>query len=256
VVWFHSIELGDGTTTPGVKSAAVLTEELERFGLPADLTGQSVLDIGGWDGFFSFEAERRGAARVVLVDHYVWALDHQAQLEYWRSCQSQGVAPRPYDEVPGLFDPVGLPGRAGFDIARRSRQSHVEPLFGDFMEMDLAALGRFDLVLFLGVLYHLRDPFSALRRVYEVTAGKAVIETACAVFPGQEKRAMWQFLPSDELDGDPTNWWVPNAAGLESACRAAGFGHVDLTAQPGPNDPPNPGYDIHYGRAIAHAYRV
>src|SRR5215212_405478 len=76
--WFHSVDLGMGVITPGVKSHERLREELASLRLP-DLRGKDVLDIGAWDGFFSFAAERLGAARVVALDHHVWGLDREAK---------------------------------------------------------------------------------------------------------------------------------------------------------------------------------
>src|SRR4026209_289227 len=67
--WYHTIDLGQGVVT---RAAATTPERLPRVQLPEDLSGRSVLDIGAWDGFFSFEAERRGAARVVATDYYAW----------------------------------------------------------------------------------------------------------------------------------------------------------------------------------------
>jgi tRNA (mo5U34)-methyltransferase len=68
--WFHSIDLGNGVRTPGVDRTA---QKLKRLTLPASLSGKTVLDVGAWDGFFSFEAERRGAKRVLATDHYCWS---------------------------------------------------------------------------------------------------------------------------------------------------------------------------------------
>ncbi len=67
--WYHTLDLGNGIVTAGVDNSS---ERLTRLQLPASLAGKSVLDIGAWDGFFSFEAERRGAARVVASDAYSW----------------------------------------------------------------------------------------------------------------------------------------------------------------------------------------
>jgi tRNA (mo5U34)-methyltransferase len=67
--WYHTIDLGEGIVTPGLDDTAL---RLARISLPQTLSGLSVLDIGAWDGFFSFEAERRSAARVVASDHYAW----------------------------------------------------------------------------------------------------------------------------------------------------------------------------------------
>jgi tRNA (mo5U34)-methyltransferase len=67
--WYHTIDLGGGVVTEGVDNTQV---RLAQAHLPASFSGQSVLDIGAWDGFWSFEAERRGAARVVATDYYAW----------------------------------------------------------------------------------------------------------------------------------------------------------------------------------------
>ena len=69
IEWWHKIDLGNGIITPGKVNTF---EKLKRIGLPDDLTGKSVLDIGAWDGFYSFEAERRGASRVVAIDWVAW----------------------------------------------------------------------------------------------------------------------------------------------------------------------------------------
>lgn len=250
--WFHSMDLGGGVTTPGQKPAETLRAEIDALGLP-DLRGRSVLDVGAWDGFYSFEAERRGAARVVALDHYAWSVDQAAQMRYSQARVGRGEPLVAWHLVPELWQPAKLPGKAGFDLAHRQFGSRVEAVVGDFTTMDLSRLGRFDVVLFLGVLYHLEDPMGALRRLVALTAGLCVIETVCAVFPGMEDRAIWEMFDADQLDGDPSNWWAPNAAGLAAACGAAGFSEVDLVARPGEDDPPNPGYRFHYGRAIVHA---
>src|SRR3954466_11917283 len=67
--WWHSIDLGNGVITPGVDRSSW---KLKKLRMPQDLSGMSVLDIGAWDGFFSFEAERRGAKRVLAVDSFCW----------------------------------------------------------------------------------------------------------------------------------------------------------------------------------------
>ena len=69
IEWYHSISLPGGVVTPGVNNSPVA---LERLQLPASLSGKTVLDIGAWDGFYSFEAARRGASRVLATDSFVW----------------------------------------------------------------------------------------------------------------------------------------------------------------------------------------
>jgi len=254
LIWFHSIDLGQGVASAGVKSASLLQAEAERLGLPDDLSGQTVLDIGAWDGFFSFEAERRGASRVVALDHYAWSMDLRAQQAYLAECLATDQRPLPFEQVPSVWDERRLPGRAPFELAKRRLGSRVEPVVGDFMTMDLSPLGSFDVVLFLGVLYHLEDPFRALRRLRAVTRGRAFIETVCGVFPGMERHPIWHLFPSDELNGDPSNWWASNLEGLLGMCRAAGFGEARVIAAPGADAAPAPGHDFHFGRCLVQVF--
>ena len=113
-------------------------ERLDVLQIPRDLSGRSVLDVGAWDGFFSFEAERRGAARVVAADCFAW------QGENWSD-------------------------KSGFELARRALNSGVEDVDIDVMDLGPHQVGTFDLVLFLGVLYHMRHPLLALERLASVT---------------------------------------------------------------------------------------
>ena len=231
--WWHSIDFGDGVCTPGYKTPERLGWEVAQMRLP-DLHGKSVLDIGAWDGFFSYEAERRGAARVVALDHFVWCLHTPKQHQYVDRCRKEGVQPKPYEEVPEIWDPVGLPGKQGFDIAHQVLDSKVESVVADFMEADLDALGAFDVVFYLGVLYHMKNPLLSLERLARVTNEVAIIETEAIEVPGFEASGLCEFFEADELAGDFTNWWAPNPTALTKLCRAAGFSRVDA----GPPSPP------------------
>ena len=230
--WYHSIELAPGVVTPGRAPIEALENELRSLRLP-DLRGKSVLDIGAYDGFFSFAAERLGASRVTSLDHYVWSADMCEYMKDWRESRRTG-APLPPPHESRHWRPDELPGRRPFDAARALLHSRVEPIVGDFMTMDLTSLGRFDVVLFLGVLYHLEDPVGAMRRVARVTApgGLAVIETAATEILGLRDAAFCEFFPGKELNNDPSNWWAPNSKALEGLCRAAGFREVTLLARP------------------------
>ena len=223
--WFHSIDLGQGVVTAGHKSQRQLAVEVELFRFP-DLQGKSVLDINAWDGFYSFEAERRGAARVLALDEYMWAMDLAEHSRYWKECMEKGETPRPYHTMP-YYRPDELPGKKGFDTARRALNSSVEEMVGDFMKMDLGPLGQFDVVFYLGSLYHMENPLEAMRRVAAVTREVAVIETEAVAFEGLEERAVCEFFESNELNGDVSNWWAPNDRALAGMCRAAGFAHVE-----------------------------
>ena len=223
--WYHSIDLGGGLVTPGFKSPASMQAHLDALCLP-DLTGKTVLDVGAWDGFFSFEAERRGARRVVALDAYEW-----------------GGTPPGWEGRRAELPPKWL----GFEVAHDLLGSNVECVVADFTTTDLRPLGRFDVVIFSGVLYHLRDPLGALRRLARVVREVALVETAAIHAGDLEARAICEFYEDRELNNDPTNWWAPNATALAAMCRAAGFGRVNLLDYPPAAPTP------HY-RLVAHAF--
>lgn len=224
--WYHSIELAPGKVTPGRAPLEAWNEELRALQLPS-LAGKSVLDIGAYDGFFSFAAERLGARRVVAMDHYAWSADMAAYMRDWRAAQlARSPIASPHDTH--HWRPDALPGRRPFDAARAVLRSAVEPIVADFMLAPAAEIGAFDVVLLLGVLYHLEEPLTAIRRAFALTAngGTCVIETEAVELPGLGDRAACEFFPGQELNGDASNWWAPNAAALAGMCRAAGFSSV------------------------------
>jgi tRNA (mo5U34)-methyltransferase len=204
--WWHSIDLGQGVVSKGYKTAETLQYEFESLRLP-DLRDKTVLDIGAWDGFFSFEAEKRGASRVVALDRDVWTT--------W-------------------------PGKRGYDTAHKALNSKVETVLDDFMTMDVETLGTFDVVFFLGVLYHMDNPLGALRRVASLANGLAIIETHAIIIPGYEHLEVCEFYSSNQLNGDISNWWGPNVKALEGMCRAAGFAGVDVERRSGYADAAHP----------------
>ena len=213
--WYHSIDLGDGIVTPGVDNTA---PRLARIGLPQTLSGLSVLDIGAWDGFFSFEAERRSAARVVASDYYSW---HGTG---WGTGQ----------------------GKAAFQLARETLKSRVEDIDIDVMDLAPERVGVFDVVLFLGVLYHLPNPLLALERVSSVTKKLLILETVVdMVGVGRPAAA---FYPARELNEDPTNWWGPNHAAVRGMLTVAGFARVETLTPP--RSAP-----LRAARAVVHALR-
>jgi tRNA (mo5U34)-methyltransferase len=188
VNWFHSIELEPGFVTPG---RADTRAQVARLHLP-DLRGKTVLDVGAWDGFFSFEAERRGAVRVVALDTFSW--------------QQRGSGT----------------GKAGFELARRALGSAVEDVEVEVLDIAPETVGgTFDVVLFLGVLYHLRHPFLALERLRSVCDELLVLETHVDLLGTRRPAAA--FYPGTELEGDWTNWWGPNPAAVNGMLGAAGF---------------------------------
>jgi tRNA (mo5U34)-methyltransferase len=192
--WFHAIELEPGLVTPGPEATA---DRLELLRLPMNLSGKSVLDVGAWDGFFSFEAERRGAARVVAADYFAW------QGDTWSD-------------------------KSGFELARRVLRSRVEDVDIDVMDLSPERIGTFDLVLFLGVLYHTRHPLLALERVASVTGEQLILETHVDLT--WLRRPAMAFYPGQELAWDPTNWWGPNPAGVKAMLHSVGFRRVEMVS--------------------------
>lgn len=202
--WFHNLDLNGVATAPNHFLGDYPRIKWLRFAdaIPADLRGASVLDIGCNAGFYSFELKRRGAGRVLGIDSSPVYL-----------AQARFAA-----EINGL------------DVEFRQLSIY-----------DVAKLGeRFDIVLFMGVLYHLRHPLLALDLLREhVVGGTLVFQT---MQRGSERPAR---LASDypfaetahfELDGypklhfvehsyasDPTNWWIPNAPCSQAMLRSAGF---------------------------------
>lgn len=208
--WFHDLDLDGVRTAPGHFLHNYPAGKFRRFAhvLPADLTGKSVLDIGCNAGFYSFEMKRRGAARVVGIDH------DERYLE-----QARFAA-----QVLGHDD--------------------IEFRLGEVW--DVGALGeRFELVIFMGVLYHLRHPLLALDLIREHVAGDLLLfqsltagtathaapEPDYEFFEGVEalEQEGWPAMRFIEhrLAGDPTNWWVPNSACCAAMVRSAGFTIVE-----------------------------
>jgi tRNA (mo5U34)-methyltransferase len=225
--WWHSIAMPDGTVTPGEKSLDGQEKEWTTLRLP-ELAGRTVLDIGAWDGWFSFRAEAVGAARVVALDSFVWSLDFTRADEYWDYVHRCEALNEPYDmwgPECSYWDPTALLGKRSFDRAGTALGSSVEAVVADFMEDDLRELGSFDIALFLGVLYHMRDPLGALDRLRSMTTELAVIETAAIEVPGLDGPFM-EFVPGYEVHNDPTNWFFPTEAAVHGLCGAAGFSSV------------------------------
>jgi tRNA (mo5U34)-methyltransferase len=188
--WYHRIPLPGGIVTPGVSDAYRVVSRLR---LPESLAGRAVLDVGAWDGYYSFACAQRGARRVLATDSFAWSG------ESWGS-------------------------KDGFLLAREALGlgDVVDDQFIDVMDLSPETLdGTFDVVLFLGVLYHLRDPITALERVASVCEDLLIVETELALhwLPWPAARV----YPERELNNDDTNWYAYNVRALKGLLRRVGF---------------------------------
>ncbi|HEX8213535.1 MAG TPA: TIGR04290 family methyltransferase [Longimicrobium sp.] len=203
--WFHNLELMGVRTAPNHFLGDYPAMKFRNFAhaIPADLSGKTVLDVGCNAGFYSMEMKRRGAERVVGID------SEDLYLEQARFATA----------VNGMTD--------------------IE--FHKMSVYDVASLGeKFDFVIFMGVLYHLRHPLLALDLLYEHAVGDLLVFQSMQrgskdVEEVAENYDFWQtemfdrasypklhFIENRYAD-DPTNWWVPNAACAEAMLRSAGF---------------------------------
>lgn len=187
--WHQQIEVCPGLVTPGTSNSDGLLRSLMNLGFPEDCRELRILDLGCRDGFFSFELERRGAS----------------------------VVPMDYAE----------PSCTEFPIAARLLGSSLEYVVENVYFLSPTEYGFFDHVLFLGLLYHLRNPMLALDRVRSVlkSDGTMWLETQLATDSAvlESSAPLWQFFPRDELNGDSTNMWGPNMAGLEKVVEECEF---------------------------------
>jgi tRNA (mo5U34)-methyltransferase len=202
--WFHNLDLCGVLTAPDHFLGDYPAVKWKRLAgaIPADLTGKSVLDIGCNAGFYSLEMKRRGAGRVLGID----------------------------------FDDTYLAQ------ARFAAQVHgMEIEFRKLSVYDVASLHEmFDIVLFMGVLYHLRHPLLALDLIHEYAAGDLLVFQSMQrgsreIEPLDDDYHFWATTQFDAAGypklhfverrycGDETNWWIPNRACAEALLRSSGF---------------------------------
>ncbi len=192
IPWYQSIDLGNGLITPGRKSLELMRHEQNVFFDPVRLDGATVLDIGAWAGAHSFEAKRRGAKRVMAADQYVWTHPH------WR-------------------------GREAFELARSATGCDVEAREIDVLDIKPEALGKWDVVLFAGVLYHLRSPLDGLQAAASVAEDCLIVESEAATKFLESPAPLLIYHPSGSLRNDATNYFTPNVAFVVEALKECGF---------------------------------
>lgn len=194
--WYHQMELPGPAGRVVTKGVFNPVRSLSTLDLPSSLTGKRVLDVGAWDGFYSFECARRGAQQVLATDSFSW-------------------------------NGSGWGTQDGFILARQALGLE-QVVDGEVVDvMDLAPEkvgGPFDLVLLLGVVYHLTDAIKALERVAGCCSGLLILETETALnwLPYPAAR----IHPRDELNNDASNWYQYNIGALRGLLARVGFGEV------------------------------
>jgi tRNA (mo5U34)-methyltransferase len=204
IEWYHTIDLGQGVVTPGYYDH---TPILEHYRLPERLDGMRVLDVACFDGFWSFEFERRGAAEVVAID-----LETASELDLpWR--------------VRRDMDAEGLARRfgGGFEIASRALGSKVRRVHCNVYDLNPDQLGTFDLVHCGDLLLHLRDPMGALMRIRAMTHGSALISDV--IYPDLDRHDGLPIVQFNGGDGENI-WWRLGANALSAMIYKAGFDAV------------------------------
>jgi len=205
--YFYSpYDFGDGLVTRKPRAHRRFRRRLDLLKIPEDLSGKTVLDIGAYDGFFSFEFERRGAKRVLAIDTYSWDV-HK--------------------------------GLECFLAAREFFKSNVEYRRLDVSDISPEEIGTFDLVFCAGVLYHLQNPLLDLKRIRSVTRERLILETHCLIpalheslpmitlFAGDaEDRAMTKKLKFFRAGAAATKTWLTHALTL------AGFDRHEVVYTP------------------------
>jgi len=203
--WYHRIELPGGIETPGW---APLKSEAYR--IPDSLSGKRVLDVGAWDGYWTFEAIKRGAREVVAIDDF--------------------------SDFLGCLEPGQRSAWDTFDLSREAlglspeRCDRKELSVYDICEENV---GRFDTVFFFGTLYHLRYPLLALDKISAICDGDIFIESAICddyspyngVFGQgyQGNQMVMEFYPNKEYGDNDSNWWAPTVHCMMHLVHAAGF---------------------------------
>jgi tRNA (mo5U34)-methyltransferase len=220
-IWYHTIDLPDGTTTPGWFDTRAAPGPA---GLPEWLAGRRCLDVGTFDGFWAFEMERRGAAEVVALD-----LDDPSALDWSYDERERG---------PALVRAWGSERGPGFVTAAEMLGSAVRRVNCSVYDLRTDVAGRFDLVLCGALLLHLKDPVAALERMRDVCDGELLLVEQ--LDPWLELAA--HGVPSARFAVDWDVWWRVNSAGLVAMTQRAGF---DVTwvgrrflVPPGPGAPP------------------
>ncbi len=203
-IWYHTIDLSPGVTTPGYFDLRPVVGKLPW----PDVRAKRCLDVGTYDGFLAFELERRGASEVVALDipnHEDW--DWPAEI--------RALGPEYLASVAGPQKGVG------FEIAREALRSSAAKVDMTVYDLSPERLGTFDVVVCGSLLLHLRDPLRALEAIRSVCTGEFLSseEIDLRLSVKYPRRAVARLDGS----GERMQWMVPNVAAHKRMVFAAGF---------------------------------
>ncbi|MCH8851208.1 MAG: DUF1698 domain-containing protein [Planctomycetes bacterium] len=209
--WYHRIKLPDGTVTPGWFPPS--PRIIDWYEIPDDLSGKRVLDVGAFDGFWTFLALERGAEQVFAIDDWSDRIDEYGDERH-----------KPWDTFDFCRE------RLGYTLKNCSHETMT------VYDLRNGLDGPFDVVFLLGVLYHLRHPLLALDTIAKVCKPGAELYIESAVCdqyspyaegtPPYDGRCVMEFYPTNEYSNRSTNWWTPNLMCLVNMVAAAGFGDI------------------------------
>ena len=210
--WFHSLDLGNGLFTSGATIGGTTREALEKrmksLQMPDDLTGMTFLDVGSWDGYYAFEAEARGASRVMATDYFCWG-------------------------------GRGWGRKDGFLLAREILGSKVEDKNIEVQDLSPATVGMWDIVLFSGIFYHMRDPIQAMQAAASVAGKCMIVETH--IEHDKMSQPIMRYVPRVR-DNETSNYWRPNSAMILVLLKEMGFSRVEHRIAIDPDDDSTHGF--------------
>jgi tRNA (mo5U34)-methyltransferase len=222
--WYHRIELPDGTVTPGWSPI-----DPDRYCIPEDLTGMRVLDIGAWDGYWTWEALKRGAKEVVAIDDFS---DYMGRPEM--------VKRNRWETFDICREAFGFTNAINGDDSSYDiwyNEKHQNCIRREISIYDIGSLGQFDIVFFFGTIYHLKHPLLALEKISSVCKGALYVETASldeyspyrgGVGCGFDRNEMvMEFYPGKQYANNESNWWTPTLQCLGAMMESVGFKDIE-----------------------------
>jgi tRNA (mo5U34)-methyltransferase len=220
--WYHTIDLGNGIVTPGFIDNR---DTVSSFGLPDDLTGKRCLDIGTYDGFWSFEMERRGASEVIGID-VDSPLDHdlprQARAKLLEMAGVQGEQLRNEWDRQQAQRGIQYPGD-GFRLAKEILRSNARRENINVYDVSPETLGKFDVVLISQLLLRLRDPQTVIENMFSVTDGIAIVAEPFDPDLESLNRPVSEFLGTSLMG----IWWRHSVKSMRRMMEVAGFDPIE-----------------------------